>query len=263
MLLKDKTAILYGAAGGIGTGVAHAFAREGARLFLTGRTRATLETLAAEISAAGGWAEAAVVDAHDAQAVNAHADTVVQQTGRLDISFNLIARGDIQGIPLAEVSASDFTRSLTTALTAQLNTAQAAARHMARQGSGVLLMVTSGSAFVANPMMGSTPATDAAMEALLRGLAAELGPSGLRVVGLWTAGVPETLTPEKINAVNSSLQLDAAAVEQIKAGIAQATMLKRGPALATVANTAVFLASDWAASITGTIVNVTCGMVPH
>ena len=57
MLLKDKVAILYGAAGGIGTGVAHAFAREGARLFLTGRTEATLQALAAEINAAGGQAD--------------------------------------------------------------------------------------------------------------------------------------------------------------------------------------------------------------
>jgi enoyl-[acyl-carrier-protein] reductase (NADH) len=111
-------------------------------------------------------------------------------------------------------------------------------------------------------MMGNTPAADAAMEALMRGLAAELGPHGVRVVGLWTAGVPETLTPERIASVNSAMQIDAAGVERIIAGLAQMTMLRRAPALARVADAAAFLASDWAGAITGTITNVTCGLVP-
>jgi enoyl-[acyl-carrier-protein] reductase (NADH) len=110
--------------------------------------------------------------------------------------------------------------------------------------------------------MGSTPAADAAMEAFQRCLAAELGPRGIRVVGLWTAGVAETLTPEKIAAVNSSMQLDAAGVERIVEAIGSMTMLRRAPRLAQVAETAAFLASDRAAGITGTIINVTCGLVP-
>lgn len=263
MILKNKTAIIYGAAGGIGSGVARAFAREGARLFLTGRTLSKLEALAAEISAAGGQAETAVVDALDAQAVDDHARSVAERAGRLDISFNLIPRGDVQGIPLVEMNAADLTRAVTTGLTAHLNTAKAAARFMSQQGSGVILMLTSGTTSGAVPMMGSTSAADAAMEALMRGLAAELGPQGVRVLGLWTAAVAETLTPEKIMAVNQNLQLDAAAIQGMLAGVANSTMLRRAPALAQVADTAAFLASDWASGITGSIVNVTCGMVTN
>ena len=146
MLLEDKNAIIYGAGGGIGGGVATAFAREGARVFLTGRTRGTLDGLAAEITAAGGRAEVAVVDALDEQAVDEHASAVVAEAGSLDVSFNLIARGDVQGIPLAEMTTADLVRPITTGITSTFITARAAARHMVPQGSGVILALDSGSA---------------------------------------------------------------------------------------------------------------------
>ncbi|MCI0580868.1 MAG: SDR family oxidoreductase [Chloroflexi bacterium] len=261
MLLENKNAVIYGAAGGIGRGVALTFAREGARLFLAGRTREKLEGVAAEITAAGGSAEVAVVDALDEQAVEEFARTVASRAGSIDVSFNLISRGDVQGIPLVEMTAADLTHAVTTGLTANFLTAQAAARYMVKQGSGVILMLTSGSSTGAPPMMGSTPPADAATEALMRCLAAELGPHGVRVLGLWTAGVPETLSPEKIAAVNSAMQLDAAGLERIIEGLAGMTMLRRAPALALVADVAAFLASDRAGAMTGTIINVTCGMV--
>jgi NAD(P)-dependent dehydrogenase (short-subunit alcohol dehydrogenase family) len=132
---------------------------------------------------------------------------------------------------------------------------------MIDQKSGVILMLTSGTSAVAPPMMGSTGPADAAMELLMRSLAAELGPHGIRVLGLWTAAVAETLTPDTIAAVNSNMQMDAAAVANLIEQIGQMTMLRRAPRLAQVADTAAFLASDRASGLTGTIVNVTCGMV--
>jgi NAD(P)-dependent dehydrogenase (short-subunit alcohol dehydrogenase family) len=262
MLLKNKNAVIYGAGGGTGGGVARTFAREGARVFLAGRTRASLEAVAADITAEGGSAEVAVVDALDEKAVDEHIRDIASRAGSVDISFNLITRGDVQGIPLVDMAAADYTRAVMTGLTTHFLTARAAARRMVEQGSGVILMLTSGSSGAAVPMMGSTPPADAAMEALMRCLAAEVGPSGVRVLGLWTAGVAETLTPEKIAAVNSSMQMDAAGVQQLIEGLAQMTMLRRAPALAQVADTAAFLASDRAGGITSTIVNVTCGLVP-
>jgi NAD(P)-dependent dehydrogenase (short-subunit alcohol dehydrogenase family) len=261
MLLENKNAIIYGAGGGIGRGVALAFAREGARVFLSGRTRETVEQTAREVQAAGGSAEAAVVDALDEQAVEAYVQGVAARAGHIDVSFNLITRGDVQGIPLVDMRPADLTQAVMVGLTSQFLTARAAARTMVKQGSGVILMLTSGST-VGAPMMGSTPAADAAMEALMRGLATELGPQGVRVVGMWTAGVPETLTPEKISRVNENMKISAEDLQRMLAGMAQMTMLRRAPALAQVADTAAFLASDLAGGITGTITNVTCGMVP-
>lgn len=262
MLLEHKNAVIYGAAGGIGRGVALTFAREGARVFLAGRTLGKLEGVAAEIRAAGGSAEAAVVDALDEGAVDEHMRAVAGRAGSVDISFNLVTHGDVQGIPLVDMTAADYTHAVMTGLTTNFLTARAAARCMVKQGSGVILTLTSGSSAGAIPMMGSTPPTDAAIEAFMRCLAAEIGPHGVRVVGIWTAGVPETLTPEKIAAVNGSMKMDTAALQQIIAGLAGMTMLHRPPALAQVADVAAFLASDRAGAITGTITNVTCGMVP-
>src|ERR1700712_1596520 len=73
MLLETKNAVIYGGAGAIGGAVARAFAREGARVFLAGRTLATLDAVADEIRAAGGAAETAEVDALDPRAVDEHA----------------------------------------------------------------------------------------------------------------------------------------------------------------------------------------------
>src|ERR1700747_2384348 len=82
VLLENKNAIVYGAAGAIGGAVARAFARDGARVFLAGRTLATLEEVAADIRAHDGMAEAAQVDAMDKAAVDAHADRVAAAAGR-------------------------------------------------------------------------------------------------------------------------------------------------------------------------------------
>jgi hypothetical protein len=95
VLLEGKNAIIYGAGGGIGGGVARAFAREGARVFLAGRTRESLEAVAKEITAEGGSAEVAELDALDERAVDEHAREVTEKAGTIDISFNLISTRDI------------------------------------------------------------------------------------------------------------------------------------------------------------------------
>jgi NADP-dependent 3-hydroxy acid dehydrogenase YdfG len=76
MLLKNKVAVIYGAGGGAGGAVARAFAREGAKLFLTARHRASVEAIAKDIVSAGGSAEAAEVDALDEQAIDKHLQSV-------------------------------------------------------------------------------------------------------------------------------------------------------------------------------------------
>lgn len=261
MLLERRNAIVYGAGGGIGGGVARTFASEGATVFLAGRTRKPLEAVAADIQAAGGSAEVAEVDALDEQAVDAHARAVAAEAGSIDVSFNLVSRGDVQGTPLVDMSTADFVRPITTGLTTNFITARAAARQMVAQGSGVILALDSGSAH-GSPMMGGTGPADAATDTLIRNLAAELGPHGVRVLGIWTAGVPETLSPEKLAAVNSDLHLDQAAFQGLLDQLDGMRMLRRSPRLAEVAAAAAFLASDQAAAITGTFVNVTSGTFP-
>jgi NAD(P)-dependent dehydrogenase (short-subunit alcohol dehydrogenase family) len=257
-LLEGKTAIIYGGGGGIGSGVARTFAREGARVFLAGRTRAKLDAVAKDITSADGSVEVAVVDALDEQAVEEHVRAVASEAGSVDVSFNLISRGDVQGTPLVDMMTDDLLRAVVTGLQSTFITARAAARRMIAQGSGVILHLNSASGAGAMPGMGSTGPADAATEAFMRYLAAEVGPHGVRICGIWTAGVAETLSKEKLTGVGGPNAPDPQTAEEMIAGMAA---LRRAPRLADVAEVAAFLASDRAAGMTGAMANVTCGLV--
>jgi NAD(P)-dependent dehydrogenase (short-subunit alcohol dehydrogenase family) len=267
MLLENKNAIIYGAGGGIGGGVARAFAREGARVFLAGRTRAKLEAVAADITAAGGAAEVAVLDATDEQAVNAHVHEVAARAGRVDISINLISHGDldnggyVQGQPLTDIPADAFFRPITTGVLGNYITAQAAARQMVQQGSGVILTLTNAGSKGGAPLMGSTGVVAAAIETFARTLAAEVGPHGVRVVGIRIAAVPELWGTRDVH--TDVFEKESGGLERsgIEAMLAQMSMLRRTTTLAQVVDVAAFLASDAAGGMTGTFLNVTGGMV--
>jgi NAD(P)-dependent dehydrogenase (short-subunit alcohol dehydrogenase family) len=248
MLLEKKNAIIYGAGGNIGSGVARTFAREGAKVFLVGRTRAKLDAVAQEIISAGGAAEVAVVDALDEQAVDAHVQSVVAQAGSIDVSLNLVTRGDVQGTRLLDMSADDFMAPITTGARANYITARAAARRMVQQGSGVILMITSGSGEAWTPpevwAMGGTGPADAATESFMRYLAAEVGPRGVRAACLWTAGV--VLENDSLHAAKDML--------------AKVSMLRKRPTIQEFADTAAFIASDKGGGITASVINVNSGI---
>src|SRR3984893_14607712 len=142
-LLEGKNAIIYGGGGGIGGGVARTFAREGAHVFLAGRTRDKLEAVADDITASGGLADIAVLDALDERAVDEHVWDVVSKAGSVDASFSLINRGDVQGTPLVEMKTEDLLRAVVNGLQSNFLTARAAGRRMIEQGSGVILHLNS------------------------------------------------------------------------------------------------------------------------
>jgi 3-oxoacyl-[acyl-carrier protein] reductase len=245
-LLAGKNAIVYGGAGRIGTAVATAFAEEGARVFVAGRTRARLDEVVSRIRAAGGSAEAAEVDALDERAVDEHADAVAAEGG-VDISVNLIAHGDVQGTPLVEMTPADYERPVRTAVRTQFLTARAAARHMVEQRSGVILFFGGAAEPVREFAVGGLQVAFHALEAMRRQLAAELGPHGVRAVTLRTGGIPETLPagfPGR---------------EELEANIAGKTMLGRAATLADVGAVAAFAASDRARTMTASTVNISCG----
>jgi NAD(P)-dependent dehydrogenase (short-subunit alcohol dehydrogenase family) len=247
MLLEDKNAVIYGGGGSIGGAVARAFAREGARVFLAGRTPARLEKVAEEIRSAGGVAEIAQVDALEERAVDEHADAVAARAGGIDISFNLITHGDVQGTPLAEMSLEDFERPVHAAVRTMFLTARAAARHMIEQRSGVILVFGGYGDPPSDYNLGGLQVAFQAQEALRRNLAAELGPQGIRVLTLQTGGIVDSI-PE-----------DFEGREAITESIEQRTMLKRAATLEDVGNVAAFAASDYARSMTATALNITCG----
>jgi 3-oxoacyl-[acyl-carrier protein] reductase len=261
MLLADKNAVIYGGGGAIGGAVARAFAREGAQVFLAGRTLATLDAVATEIAAAGGAAETAVVDALDERAVTEHADAVATRAGGIDVVFNAIGHGDVHGAPLLEMSLEDFTRPITTAMRSQFLTTRAVARHMIAKGSGVIMAVTATTARPAIPEVGGTGVAFDAIESLCRQWACELGGHGVRVVWLQTTGLPEALSDVDLHPGYGTGSGGMTRAELI-AWMRRRSLLDRLTSLAEVADMAAFLASDRAGATTAAAANLTCGQAP-
>jgi 3-oxoacyl-[acyl-carrier protein] reductase len=241
MLLEGRTAIVYGAAGSIGSAVARAYAREGARVFLAGRTLSTIDAVARQIRADGGSAEATVLDVLDSDAVEAHAAYVADVAGGIDVAFNATSNDDLQGRPLLDLAYDDFIRPIHKVVTSQFLIATAVARHMVAADGGVILAMGGGREAI--PMLGGAHTAWTALTGLCRQLASELGPQGVRVVWLLSPGSPDP-------------QADPD-VDELGAG----TLLRRRPTLDDVANAATFLASSWASTMTATEMNLTAGAV--
>ncbi len=253
MVLENKNAVLYGVSESLGGAVARAFAEAGAKVFLTARRLANARKVTDEIRAAGGQAEADEVDALDEKAVNRHADGVVKTSGTLDISFNLINIGDRQGAPLVDMAAEDFVRPVRTAMLTQFLTATAAGRIMSRQRSGVVLSLTATPGGIGYPMVGGFGPACCAIEAFSRNLASELGPHGVRVVNIRSAGSPDS------RPFREAVEQGGPEVKEFLEKTTNDTMLKAMPLMEDIANAAVFLASDLAGKITGVTLDVTAG----
>lgn len=259
MMLKNKVAVIYGAGGAIGGGVARAFAADGATVFLTGRELAPVELLAKDIVAGGGSAEAAQVDALDEHAVDEHLQSVIDQAGRVDISFNAVGipNGEIVGVPLVDLAPDRFILPITSYATSYFLTARLAARRMIPNRSGVIMTVTALHSRSGIPLVGGYGPAQAAKEALTRGLSAELAPHGIRVVGLRPNGVPDSRTIR--DAYEPRAKASGMTWEQWLELLASRTHPRRLLAVEEVADMAVFLASDKATGITGSTVNLTMG----
>lgn len=262
MLLDKKIAVVYGAGGAIGGAVATVFAREGAKVHLAGRDPDKLREVAARVAAVGKGPEVTALDVFDENAVDRHLVNIVDQEGRVDVSFNSygLDQTGVQGTPLLDLPVDAFMQPLTSYLTAQFVTTRAVARHMRTNRSGVLVStVTAPPARLAAPLVGGMGPAWAAMEAFSRNLALELGPSGVRVVSLRAAGLPDTPTVQQV------MRLHAAGmglpVEQVQTMWEGQTMRGRLPQAHELAEVAAFLASDRAAAMTGTVANLTGGAV--
>jgi NAD(P)-dependent dehydrogenase (short-subunit alcohol dehydrogenase family) len=262
MLLENKVAVVYGAGGAIGSAVAKAFAREGARVFVTGRNLEKVDTLAKAIVAAGGRAEAAKIDALDEEQIENHLSSLANAAGRVDISFNAISpvpQPGVQGVPIEKLPVDSFTAPITAYLRSHFLTARAAARRMIEKGSGLILMNTPEPARLGAAHVGGMGPAWAAMEAFNRNLSAEFGPRGVRSVCIRSTGLPETHTIDVV----FGLHAEAMGItrEQFQGFIESLTHTKRSTKVADVANAAVWLASDQASAITGAVLNLTGGLI--
>lgn len=238
MMLENKVAVVYGARGAIGGAVVRAFEREGARVFATGRDE---------------------VDALDEAAIDRHLEAVIDEAGRLDISFNAIGLSDAEvvGAPLTEIDAAMFERPIAAYVTSYFLTARLAARRMLAQRSGVIMTVTALPSRQGTTLNGGYGASQAAKEALTRDLSAELAAHGIRVVGLRAHALPDSPTMAEVHSLKS--EATGLSWEQFRDRLIGSTHPRRALTAEEVADVAAFLASDPARALTGTSVNLSMG----
>jgi NAD(P)-dependent dehydrogenase (short-subunit alcohol dehydrogenase family) len=260
--LENKVAVVYGD-GSVGGAIAKAFAREGARVFLTGRTVTKLNAIADEILFAegGGAIETAKLDALDEHAVEDHMNGVIKKAGKVDISFNAIGipQKGAQDIPLIELSLESFSLPITTYTQSHFITTKAAAQRMVKQGNGVILMHIPNASRISPPFVGGFAPAWAAMEALCRSLSMECGQAGVRSVCLLTTGIPETPLIDEVWHIRAKSR--GITFEQFHAVMEGMTHRKHLTTLQELTSAAVFVASDEGSAITGTILNLTAGMI--
>jgi 3-oxoacyl-[acyl-carrier protein] reductase len=253
VILQNKNAVIYGAGGSLGGAVAKALASSGAHLFLTGRNTSTVQKLADEIKTSGAHAEVDLVDALDENSISSHLEKMIRQKGKIDISFNAIGVPVVQNIPLTEIKVDDFISPVTAMTKSQFLTATAAARTMMKQKSGVILSLTATPGGIGYPYTGGFAPACCAVESFSRNLASELGPYGVRVINMRSAGSPDSRVFKQ--AIDNNREIMETILRQMEGD----TMLKKLPLMSDIANLAVFLCSDLAAMITGVTVDITCG----
>jgi len=258
MTLEGKNALVFAASGAIASEVARTFAREGAVVYLSGRDEHALAQIANGIRAGGGKAETALVDATDPGAVAHYVDTLAETAGSLDIVFNGIGgRPANLGYPAASATQDfdDFLKPLQIILGSTFLTSRAVGRHMMRQNSGAIVMLSATLSGMCAGAMAGISATCGGIEALTRSLAGEFGPAGVRVNCVRGSAMPETRTIQETGSGLAALY----GMGPMDAPVGSDTPLRRSITVAETASVAAFLASDAASGMTGQVVTVCAG----
>ncbi|HMF74640.1 MAG TPA: SDR family oxidoreductase [Bryobacteraceae bacterium] len=234
MRLKNKTALITGGNSGIGLATAKLFVAEGAKVAITGRNQTTLDAAAKEL---GSNVIAIQADTTDVQATERAVAKAVEKIGNLDIVF---ANAGIGGqTPIGKTTLAAFEQVLKTNLTGVFFTVQAAAPHLNANASVVL----NGSvhAVLGVPGYAAYAATKAGVRAMVRVLASELSPRGIRV-NLVTPGA--TKTP-----IWSGVAPSPEAFSGLEQHIVKGIPLGRFGEAEEVAKAVLFLASDDASNV--------------
>jgi 3-oxoacyl-[acyl-carrier protein] reductase len=189
MQLNGKSAVIYGAHTPTGASVARAFAKEGATVYLAGRSTSRLQPVAREILNAGGAVEVAMVDPLEPESVSEHLHQVVVKHGAVDVSLNLAFQGIEGAARLVNLTDEQFAAATFTRIRSNFVTMAAAARTMAYQGRGVVLATAVDRVSPEGELAGQAIGS-AAIEALSEQLRADVGSFGVRFAYL--ADVPDS-----------------------------------------------------------------------
>lgn len=247
-LLDGKVALVTGGTSGIGRASAVLFAREGARVALTGRRAAEGEAVVAEIAASGGEAVFLQADLTQIDAIPGIIDRVVARFGRLDAAFN--NAGISGGGPLETLDEARWDSLVDTNLKAQFFALKAEAAQMKAQGGGAILFNGSVLAGIAQPGTSIYSATKGGIVSLARAAAVELGPHGIRV-----NSINPSITRTEMTQGRIVQNPDGTESHPLAYGIP----LKRLAEPEEIAQVALFLLSDRASYVNGQAIIVDGG----
>ena len=243
--LENQIAVVTGAGRGIGRAIALKFAAEGADVVVVSRTVENSEKVAAEIRALGRKAWALAVDVADSAAVNAAAEKILADCGKVDILVN--NAGVTRDGLLMRMSDEDWDTVLDTNLKGAFLFTKAFFRTFAKQRSGRILNISSVIGLIGNPGQSNYAASKAGLIGFTQSVARELAGRGVTVNAI-APGFIETDMTSELNA-------------ELKGNILRQIPLGRFGTGEDIANAALFLASASARYVTGQVLTVDGGMV--
>jgi NAD(P)-dependent dehydrogenase (short-subunit alcohol dehydrogenase family) len=246
--LDGKVAIITGASSGIGRAIALLFAARGARLIVAARRRELLNGLVDEIEAAGGATCALAGDVADESYAQALVAEAKSRYGGLDIAVNNAGTMGPMG-PTPEVARRAWDDTMAVNLTSGFLAAKYQIPAMLERGAGSLIFVSSFVGYTAGmPEVAAYAASKAGLIGLMKSLAVEYGPKGVRVNALLPGGTQTAMADEMIN------------TDDMKAFVVNMHALKRTAKPDEQARAALFLASDAASFVTGSAMLVDGGV---
>ncbi len=245
MKLENKVALVTGAARGIGKAIAKALASEGAVVIVNynGSAQKAAETVK-EIEEAGGKALAIRCNVADFTACKDMIDGIIKEQGRLDILVN--NAGITRDGLLMKMSEEDFDSVMDTNLKGAFNCIRHAARQMIKQKSGRIISISSVSGVLGNAGQANYSASKAGIIGLTKATAREVASRGITV----NAIAPGFITTDMTEVLS----------EAVKTSVTETIPMKKFGKPEDIAQTALFLASEEAAYITGQVICVDGGM---
>lgn len=255
--LQDAHVLLTGATGGLGSACARAFAHEGARLTLLGRSADKLAALAGSLAGAGAHAAATVVaDLTDATSTDNAVAAAIRNSGPIDV---LVAcAGNAQGGAFTELSDADWRRNLELKLFGSIRVLRAVLPGMQARRRGRIVVVVGNSAKLPEPRMLPGAAANSALLAIVRGLAEELGPLGIAINAVNPGPVRSERWDQQMANIARS---EGRSVAEVEAPFLAKSALRKLGTPEQVADQVLFLASPLAGHTTGTSITLDGGSV--
>jgi NAD(P)-dependent dehydrogenase (short-subunit alcohol dehydrogenase family) len=257
--LDGAVAVVTGAGTGIGREISLRLAADGADVVLTGRSAGPMEEVAAEVRAVGGRASVVRMDLREPASIEAAAKAVQEEFGRVDVLVNNSGVGG-PSAPLWEIDPEEWEDTFRVNVTGTFLVCRAFLPGMVERRSGSVVVI--GSMTGKRPLVNRTPyaASKTALIGLVRTLAFELGPHGIRV-NLVSPGPVEGKRIQWV--LEQQAKARGITFEQARDDFTSASPLKRLVPPGDVADAVAYLASPRSASITGDDINVSAGLVMY